>query len=59
LKVAGFREVSQKGSHVKFSKATPEGTRVAIVPKHTEIKVGTIRSILRQAGITPDEWDNL
>lgn len=59
LLAAGFSEVSQKGSHVKFSKTTLQGTRTAIVPKHNEIKVGTIRSILRQAGITPEEWDNL
>jgi predicted RNA binding protein YcfA (HicA-like mRNA interferase family) len=59
LRAAGFSEVSQKGSHVKFSKITPDGTRVAIVPKHAEVKVGTIRSILRQAGITPEEWDRL
>jgi len=59
LRAAGFSEVSQKGSHVKFSKVSPDGTRIAIVPKHTEVKVGTIRSILRQAGITPEEWDKL
>lgn len=59
LEAAGFSEVSQKGSHVKFSKVTPTGTRIVIVPKHSEVKVGTIRSILRQAGITPEEWDNL
>jgi len=59
LKAAGFSEVSQKGSHVKFSKVSPDGTRIAIVPKHAEVKVGTIRSILRQAGITPEEWDKL
>jgi predicted RNA binding protein YcfA (HicA-like mRNA interferase family) len=59
LKASGFVEVSQKGSHVKFSKVSPNGTRVAIVPKHAEVKVGTMRSILRQAGIIPEEWDKL
>jgi predicted RNA binding protein YcfA (HicA-like mRNA interferase family) len=59
LKAAGFSEVSQKGSHAKFSKVSPDGTRIAIVPKHAEVKVGTMRSILRQAGITPEEWDKL
>ncbi|MCI0387747.1 MAG: type II toxin-antitoxin system HicA family toxin [Acidobacteria bacterium] len=59
LRAAGFSEVSQKGSHVKFSIISPDGTRIAIVPKHAEVKVGTIRSILRQAGITPEEWDKL
>jgi predicted RNA binding protein YcfA (HicA-like mRNA interferase family) len=59
LKAAGFNEVSQKGSHVKFSKVSPDGTRIAIVPKHTEVKVGTLRSILRQTVITPEEWEKL
>jgi len=59
LKAAGFSEVSQKGSHVKFSKVSPDGTRIAIVPKHAEVKVGRMRSILRQVGITPEEWDKL
>jgi predicted RNA binding protein YcfA (HicA-like mRNA interferase family) len=59
LKAAGFSEVSQKGSHVKFSKVSLDGTQIAIVPKHAEVKVGTMRSTLRQAGITPEEWDEL
>lgn len=59
LHAAGFSERSQKGSHVKFVMVSAAGTRVVIVPKHTEIKIGTIRSILRQAGLTPDEWDAL
>jgi predicted RNA binding protein YcfA (HicA-like mRNA interferase family) len=59
MKAAGFSEVSQKGSHVKFSKVSPDGTRIAIIPRHAEVKVGTLRSILRQAGITPEEWDKL
>lgn len=40
LQAAGFEEVSQKGSHVKFAKSTDEGTRTAIVPHHREITVG-------------------
>jgi predicted RNA binding protein YcfA (HicA-like mRNA interferase family) len=31
----------------------------AIVPRHSEIVVGTLRSILRQAHIDPEEWDRL
>jgi predicted RNA binding protein YcfA (HicA-like mRNA interferase family) len=55
LKVAGFSEVSQKGSHVKFPQINSDGTRIAVVPKHVEVKVGAMRSILRQAGITLEE----
>ncbi len=59
LKAAGFAEVGQKGSHVKLAKETEEGLRTAIVPRHREIAGGTIRSILRQAGLTPEEFDAL
>jgi predicted RNA binding protein YcfA (HicA-like mRNA interferase family) len=59
LLAAGFQEVSQKGSHVKFAKATDDGLRTAIVPHHTEVAVGTLRSILRQAGISPEEFEEL
>ncbi len=34
FEAAGFEEVSQKGSHVKFVKFTEEGTRTAIAPRH-------------------------
>lgn len=59
LHAAGFEEVSQKGSHVKFAKSTDEGTRTAIVPHHGEITVGTLSSTLRQAGISVEEFDAL
>ena len=59
LEAAGFRETSRKGSHVKFSKATTQGTRTVIVPEHREVASGTLRSILRQAGLTWDEFDVL
>lgn len=59
LIAAGFLEVNQVGSHVKFAKSMEAGARTAIVPKHREISVGTLRSILRQAGISTDEWESL
>ncbi|MCC5609916.1 type II toxin-antitoxin system HicA family toxin [Nostoc sp. CHAB 5834] len=59
LEAAGFGEVSQKGSHVKFAKSTDEGTRTAIVPRHREITIGTLGSILRQAGISLEEFEVL
>lgn len=59
LEAAGFTEVSRKGSHVKFARHTDQGTRTAIVAEHREIAVGTLRSILRQAGLSPDDFDAL
>ncbi len=54
----GFREVSQKGSHVKFIKESTNEIRTTIVPHHKEIALGTLRSILRQAGITIEEFES-
>ncbi len=59
LLAAGFIETSQRGSHVKFIRAVPEGLRTVIVPNHREVAVGTLRSILRQAGLTSDDFDAL
>lgn len=59
LLAAGWTEVSATGSHVKFARSTASGIRTAIVPKHREIAIGTLRSILRQAGLSPEEFDRL
>ena len=48
----GFVRVSQKGSHVKLRNA---GGRTVIVPMHRELADGTLRSIMRQAGVSSDE----
>jgi predicted RNA binding protein YcfA (HicA-like mRNA interferase family) len=59
LETAGFAEATQKGSHVKFVRRSGSVVDTAVVPKKPEIPVGTLRSILSQAHITPDEWDDL
>ncbi|MEH2425751.1 MAG: type II toxin-antitoxin system HicA family toxin [Nostoc sp.] len=59
LEAAGFGEVSQKGSHVKFAKFTNQGIRTVIVPHYREITIGTLGSILRQAGISVEEFEVL
>lgn len=59
LEAAGFAEVGQTGSHIKFAKSTAAGIRTTTVPKHREVAAGTLRSILRQAGIGVDEFERL
>jgi len=59
LEAAGFVEVGQTGSHLKFAKISDAGNRTATVPKHREVAAGTLRSILRQAGITVADFDKL
>ena len=57
LSVAGFIAVSQNGSHVKFE--NPTSGAIAIVPRHREVRIGTIRSVIRQAGLSVSEFENL
>jgi predicted RNA binding protein YcfA (HicA-like mRNA interferase family) len=59
LEAVGFVEHSQKGSHIKFVRQTEQGLYTAIVPRHREVAVGTLRSILRQAGLDADEFQAL
>ena len=56
LAKVGFIEVSQRGSHVKLRRQ--DGTTV-IVPRHRELARGTLRSILRQAGLSVEEFVRL
>ncbi len=52
LESFGFISVSQKESHRKFKK----GERVVIVPMHSEIAKGTLKSILTQANISLEDF---
>ena len=56
LERLGFRQARQQGSHVVLRKDTPEGATGCVVPLHRELALGTLRGILRQARITPDEF---
>ena len=54
LQKLGFEWTRTKGSHAVLRNSS----RVCIVPLHNELAVGTLRGILRQAGITPYEFVN-
>ena len=57
LERAGFEQVSQRGSHMKLRH--PVTRRTAIVPLKRELAVGTLASILRQAGMTTEDFRRL
>jgi predicted RNA binding protein YcfA (HicA-like mRNA interferase family) len=52
----GFEFVQQRGSHAKFRRdGSP--ARVVIVPMgRRHLKMGTFRSICRQAGLQPNDF---
>lgn len=56
LERLGFIPVRQRGSHVVLKKQTPEGAVGCVVPLHRELAIGTLRGILRQARVTPEEF---
>jgi predicted RNA binding protein YcfA (HicA-like mRNA interferase family) len=56
LERLGFAQARQRGSHVVMRKVTPEGEVGCVVPLHDELAVGTLRGILRQARVTPDQF---
>jgi predicted RNA binding protein YcfA (HicA-like mRNA interferase family) len=53
----GWQVVRQRGSHIIMVK---EGEIVTLsIPDHKEIAKGTLRSLIRAAGITVDEFTRL
>lgn len=48
----------QRGSHMILRQQTPPHRRLA-VPDHKEVAKGTLRAIIRQAGLTVEEFKNL
>ena len=51
---AGFQVKRQQGSHIILRRDVPFAQEV--VPDHKELDTGTLRAILRQAGLSPDEF---
>jgi predicted RNA binding protein YcfA (HicA-like mRNA interferase family) len=58
LSKLGFQKVAQKGSHAKYKTDTVP-VKTFIIPMHSEIARGTLKSILDQAGISLDEFLDL
>ncbi len=51
---AGWQPVGQVGSHLVMTKP---GVRVNLsIPQHKELSVGTLRALIRNAGMTVDEF---
>lgn len=53
----GFIKKRQQGSHVVLRRDDPFAQLV--VPDHKELDRGTLRAIIRQAGLSVDEFNKL
>lgn len=49
LEQYGFVEVRQRGSHIIMQKRTDETTITVPVPNYSELRIGTLQSIIRQS----------
>ncbi len=54
----GYRTDHQTGSHIILRQENPPHRRLT-VPHHKEIAKGTLRAIIRQAGLTVGEFKGL
>jgi predicted RNA binding protein YcfA (HicA-like mRNA interferase family) len=58
LEKHGFVQVRQRGSHVVMQKRLPDTTMTVPVPNHSEIRIGTLQSIIRQSGLNKSEFES-
>ncbi|MCH8075542.1 MAG: type II toxin-antitoxin system HicA family toxin [SAR324 cluster bacterium] len=54
----GFLEVRRRGSHAVMQFQEGERTITVPVPMHSELRIGTLRSIIRQSGIPRTEFES-
>ena len=52
----GFKISGRTGSHVRLSKETSEGKIGTVVPIHDELKIGTLKGVLKLAKVSDDEF---
>ena len=57
LEKLGFNKYKSNGSHVHFKHPDGRWTQVAVHPK--PVPLGTLKKILRQIGITQEEFSEL
>lgn len=52
LQHLGFVVARQRGSHIVIRR----GSSGCVVPNHTELKAGTLSGVLKQAGVSIEEF---
>ncbi|MEM0967248.1 MAG: type II toxin-antitoxin system HicA family toxin [Verrucomicrobiota bacterium] len=57
LEQNGFSRIRQRGSHVIMQKIGNNTTVTVPVPDHRELRIGTLRSIIRQSQLLREEFE--
>jgi predicted RNA binding protein YcfA (HicA-like mRNA interferase family) len=52
----GYERTRQKGSHVRLVAGETAGGKPLSIPRHKELKRGLLRGLIRDAGITVEEF---
>ena len=52
LQRLGFEITRQRGSHIMMRRESSG----CVIPNHREVKTGTLAGVLRQAGVSPEEF---
>ena len=52
FKRLGFHEARQRGSHVVMRRED----KGCVIPRHKELAIGTLRSAIKQAGISSEDF---
>ncbi len=58
LEANDFNKIRQKGSHIIMQKSTIDSTITIPVPHHKEIRIGTLKSIIRQSKLSKELFEN-
>ena len=58
LQKVGYERDRQRGSHIVLRQTASPHRRIT-VPDHKEVAKGTLRAIIRQSGLTVDEFKAL
>lgn len=54
----GFVEVRRRGSHIVMQRRISDMTITVPVPNHSELKIGTLQSIIRQSNLPRSEFES-
>jgi predicted RNA binding protein YcfA (HicA-like mRNA interferase family) len=58
LEKLGFVQVRRRGSHIVLKRISADGVNGCVIPAHPELATGTLRGILKQAGVSIEEFRN-